>query len=179
MRGRSVKHLAFVAALAGSAVAARAQAPELKPELTGVGFLVGDWSSGKGVVAETGGTSTGSSRIGVAANGAVLLRQDRTNLFDKGGKPSGSFDQVMMIYPEAGTLHADYSDGTHVIHYIRADVVAGKSVAFSSASAPGAPIFKLTYTLTAPDTLGVSFGMTPPGGTSFVPIATGTLRKGG
>ena len=170
--------LALAALLASFAVAARAQNPGLKPELGGIGFLVGDWSAGRGIVAETGGTSTGSSRIEVAANGAVLLRRDQTNLFDKAGKGSGRFDQVMMIYPAAGTLHADYSDGTHVIHYTRADVVAGKSVAFSSASAPGAPVFRLTYTLTAPDTLGVSFGMTPPGGTSFNPIVTGTLHKG-
>ena len=174
-----MKRLALAVALTCSAGAAHAQAPVLKPALAGVGFLVGDWSSGKGVVADTGGTSTGSSRITPVANGAVLLRQDITNLFDKAGKPSGSFDQVMFIYPEGGTLHSDYSDGTHIIHYVQADVVPGKSVAFSSASTPGEPVFKLIYTLTAPDSLGVLFGMTPPGGAGFNPIATGTLRMGG
>ena len=173
-----MKRLALAIVLAGSAVASHAQAPALRPDLAGVSFLVGDWSTGKGVVADTGGTSTGSSRITVAANGTVLLRQDRTNLFDKAGKPSGGFDQIMMIYPEGGTLHADYSDGTHVIHYTQAEVVPGKSVAFSSAKQPGAPVFGLTYTLTAPDTLSVAFGMTPPGATTFNPIATGTLHKG-
>lgn len=172
-----MKRLTLAIAIAGSAVAAHAQTPALKPDLADVSFLVGDWSTGKGVVADTGGTSTGSSRITVAANGAVLLRQDRTNLFDKAGKSSGGFDQIMIIYPEEGTLHADYSDGTHVIHYTQADVVPGKSVVFSSAKQPGAPVFGLAYTLTAPDTLSVTFGMTPPGTTTFNPIATGTLRK--
>ncbi|HLI78220.1 MAG TPA: hypothetical protein VKV02_14835 [Acidobacteriaceae bacterium] len=120
-------------------------------------------------MSDTGETSIGSSRITVAADGAVLLRQDRTNLFDKAGKSAGSFDQVMMIYSEGGTLHADYSDGAHIIHYTQANVVPGKSVAFSSAHQPGAPMFKLTYTLTAPDTLSVAFGMTPPGGDHLQP----------
>ena len=171
-----MKAAAIALVLAGSAMVAHAQ--PVKPELAGVAFLVGDWSSGKGVVAETGGTSTGSSRVTVAANGAVLLRQDRTNLFDEAGKPTGGFDQIMVIYPDGGTLHGDYSDGTHVIHYTHADVIHGKSVTFSSTQQPGRPVFRLTYALAAPDTLSVTFGMTPPGASTFNPIATGTLHKG-
>lgn len=170
-----MKTIAIALALAG--VAASVEAQTLKPELAGLSFLVGKWSSGKGVVAETGGSSAGSSNFKVEANGAVLLRQDRTELFDKAGKPTGAFDQVMMIYSENGALHGDYSDGTHIIHYVDADVSQGKSVAFSSTKNAGAPVFRLTYTLTAPDTLSVSFGIIPPGGTAFAPIATGTLRR--
>jgi hypothetical protein len=176
--GGHLKRLAVALVLLASVGASQAQAAKLRPELSGIAFLVGDWSTGRGVVAETGGTSTGSSRIAVAANGAVLLRQDTTNLFDKGGKPSGSFGQVMMIYSEDGGLRADYSDGSHVIHYTRADVAPGKSVTFSSAEQPGAPVFRLTYTLAAPETLAVSFGMSPPGSPTFSPIAAGTLHKG-
>ena len=170
-----MKAIAYALVLAGSAAVAHAQA--VKPGLAGVSFLVGDWSSGKGVVADTGGTSTGSSRITVAANGAVLLRQDRTSLFDKAGQPSGSFNQIMMIYPEGGTLHGDYSDGTHIIHYTQAEIVPGKSVSFSTVQQSGVPVFRLTYALASPDTLSVTFGMTPPGGTTVHPIATGTLHK--
>lgn len=172
-----MKRIALAFLLAGSAGSAHAQS--VKPDLSGVSFLVGDWSSGKGEVAGAGGTSTGSSCITVAANGAVLLRQDHTNLFDKTGKATGSFDQIMLIYPEGGGLRGDYSDGTHVIHYTQADVDPGKSVAFTSANQPGAPVFKLTYALTKPDILSVTFAMAPPGATTFNPIATGTLHKGG
>ncbi len=174
-----MRPVALALVLSGLAAAAHAQASAVKPELAGVSFLVGDWSAGKGVVADTGGASTGSSRITVAANGAVLLRQDRTDLFDKTGKPAGGFDQVMMIYPEDGTLRADYSDGEHVIHYTQAEVAPGKSVTFTSARQPGAPVFRLAYVLTTRTTLSVSFAMSPPGATAFNPIATGTLRKGG
>jgi hypothetical protein len=83
----------------------------------------------------------------------------------------------MLIYPEAGTLHADYSDGDHIIHYTSAVVVAGKSVAFTSALAPGTPTFRLTYELTDAGALAIRFEMAPPGQTTFHPIADGTLRK--
>ena len=152
--------------------------PELQPKLAEIGFLVGDWSNGQGHVAEAGGTSTGASKVTVEAGGGVLLRRDHTSLYDRDGKPAGGFNQVMMIYPEDGTLHAEYSDGAHIIHYVTADVRPGRSVTFTSAIQPGAPVFRLAYELTAPDALVVTFGMIPPGGT-FQPIAVGTWRRGG
>jgi hypothetical protein len=153
-------------------------APELQPKLAEIGFLVGDWSNGQGHVSDTGGVSTGASKVTIEAGGGVLLRRDHTNLFDRDGKPAGGFNQVMMIYPEAGTLHADYSDGAHIIHYVTAEVRPGRSVTFTSTIQPGAPVFRLAYELTAPDALIVTFGMIPPGG-AFQPIAVGTLRRGG
>ena len=152
--------------------------PELQPKLAEIGFLVGDWSNGQGRVSDGGGAATGGSKVTVEAGGGVLLRRDHTSLFDRNGKPAGGFNQVMMIYPEAGTLHADYSDGSHVIHYVTAEVQPGRSVTFTSAVQPGAPVFRLAYELTAPDALIVTFGMIPPGG-GFQPIAVGTLRRGG
>lgn len=166
---------AFVVALFASA--SSGQAPSIKPELAGIGFLLGNWSIGRGAVADTGGTATGSSKIELAANGAVLLRRDRTNLFDAAGKPAGGFEQIMMIYPEGGELHAEYSDGTHVIHYTKAAIEPGHSVIFTSAVAVDAPVFKLAYTLRDPRTLDVAFAMAPPGSADFHPIASGSLNK--
>ena len=149
----------------------------LKPPLQPLAFLVGNWDSGEGKVAETGGTSKGGSIISVESDGSALLRRDHTELFDKAGKPAGGFHQTMLIYPDGGALKADYVDGEgHAIHYVSADVVAGKSVTFNGATGQG-PVFKLTYELKAPDQLAVIFGMTPPGATEFRPIATGTLKK--
>jgi len=177
------------------AVAAHAQAPALKRPLAGLSFLIGDWTSGQGKVADTGGTSSGRpqvepmaggvvhlissgrSRFEPAAGGAVLLRRDHTDLFYTSGAPAGGIDQIMMIYPEAGTLHADYSDGAHVIHYVTATVEPGKSVIFTSEAKTGAPTFRLAYALESTGTLTVLFTMAPPGSTEFRPIATGTLEK--
>jgi hypothetical protein len=151
----------------------------LKPELAGIAFLVGDWSTGAGTgkVIDTGGTSTGSSHVTIEADGGALLRRDHTQTFDKNGKPAGGFSQLMMIYSQGGTIRADYEDGEgHVIHYTSAKVTPGKSVTFSSAPDDGA-VFQLTYEFKAPDTLAITFGLTPRGTTVFHPIATGTLTK--
>lgn len=106
----------------------------------------------------------------------MLLRKDHTDLFAASGKSTGGFDQIMMIYPQAGAIRADYSDGTHVIHYVRADIDPGRSVTFISAMQPDEPTFRLRYELTNPTTLSVSFEMAPPGSATFGPVATGTLH---
>lgn len=151
--------------------------PALKPALAPLAFLAGNWDSGEGKVAETGGTSKGGSAFTVESDGAAILRRDRTELFGKDGKPAGAFHQTMLIYAEGDGLHADYVDGEgHAIHYVSAAVTAGKSVIFTSAPGQG-PVFRLSYDLQSPDMLAVSFGMTPPGADQFRPIATGTLKR--
>jgi hypothetical protein len=145
--------------------------------LAGLSFLLGNWQAGRGNVADTGDTSTGSSTFTLEAGGNVILRKDRTELFSASGKPAGTFDQIMMIYPEGGAIHADYSDGTHVIHYVNADIVPGHSVTFIGATVAGAPAFRLRYELTNPTTLGVTFEMAPPGSTTFRPVASGSLTR--
>jgi hypothetical protein len=129
-------------------------------------------------VAAAGGTARGASLITAEAGGAVLLRHDHTDLFDAAGKPSGGFDQIMMIYAEAGGLRAEYSDGEHLIHYVSAEVVPGQSVTFTSAAQPGAPVFRLSYERKSDGVLGVSFAMAPPGESGFHDIASGTLHRG-
>jgi hypothetical protein len=158
--------------LPGAAIAQTAN-----PQLAGLSFLIGNWQAGRGEVADSGDTSKGHSTFTLEAGGNVLLRKDTTELFSDSGKPASSFDQIMMIYPEAGTIHGDYSDGTHVIHYVNADVAPGHSVTFVSAIRAGAPTFRLRYELTNPTTLAVKFEMAPPGSTTFRPIATGTLTR--
>jgi hypothetical protein len=151
--------------------------PVLKPALAPIGFLVGNWDSGAGKVADTGGTSKGGSVFTMESDGTAILRRDHTELFDKAGKPAGGFHQTMLIYRDGGGVHADYVDGEgHAIHYTSAAVTPGKSVTFTSAAGQG-PVFRLTYELQSPDTLAVTFGMTPPGSDQFRAIASGTLKK--
>jgi hypothetical protein len=173
---RSIAALAALLAVA-AAPPAPAQPVATQSPLAALTFLVGDWSSGRGDVADTGGTSSGRSTMTSEAGGAVILRRDHTDLFDKAGRPTGGFDQIMMIYPEAGTIRADYSDGAHVIHYVAATVEPGAAITLTSAVSPNVPTFRLAYRLIAPGRLSVWFGMAPPGGGDFRAIATGELRK--
>ena len=108
---------------------------------------------------------------------SLCLRRDHTDLFDAKGKPAGAFDQIMLIYPEDGAIHADYTDGQHVIHYTNSAITPGKSIVFTSSAGNG-PAFQLSYTLQSPDVLAVSVSMRPPGQATFNPIATGTLNRG-
>jgi hypothetical protein len=153
-----------------------AQPAHLSPALAGLSFLVGDWSSTDGKVADTGGTSSGSSHITVAAGGAALVRQDHTDLRDAHGKPSAGFDQIMLIYAEAGAIHAEYTDGTHVIHYRTTSVTPGRAVTFVSDQAQGGPIYRLNYDLAKSGLLSVNFQVAPPGGIYRL-IAAGTLHS--
>jgi len=165
-----------IATLLCLATPAFAQAA-LKSSLAPLGFLVGNWKSDDGKVPETGGTSKGGSLVSVQSDGWALLRQDHTELFDKNGKPAGSFHQTMVIYPDDGTIRADYVDGEgHAIHYVSAEIASGKSVTFSSAPGQG-PVFRLHYEVQGPRTMTVSFGMIPPGQSELHPIASGTLQK--
>ena len=155
-----------------------AQTVGLRPGLADIGFLVGHWSSATpGKVVDSGETSIGQISFTPEVGGSVLLRKDHVILYDRSGKPAGGFDIMMMIYPEAGTLHADYSDGQHIIHYTSALVTPGQSVIFTSAASPGVPRFRLSYILLSPRTLDIEFSMAPPGDGAFHPIATGAAQR--
>ncbi len=168
--------LVFAVLLVASAAAA--QTPSLKGGLQGLDFLVGHWSAPmRGKVAETGGGSTGESDFTPEVGGSVLLRKDHVRLYDAAGKPTGEFNIIMMIYPEAGAIHADYADGDHIIHYTSASVIPGQAVTFVTASLPNAPTFKLAYGLSKSKTIDINFSMAAPGATDFHPIATGSMIK--
>jgi len=168
---------AVLAALALRSATTSAQtAPTLQPALAPIAFLLGSWTSTTGTVADTGETAAGRSTMSAEAGGVAILRRDHTDL-SRNGKATESFDQIMLIYPEGATLHADYTDGTHIIHYGSATIVPDRSVAFTSTPAAAAPTYRLTYEVTALDTLAIRFEVEPPGASAFVPIATGTLHR--
>jgi hypothetical protein len=155
--------------------AGSATAQTLPDSIAGVAFLIGDWTGGG--TSEGGMTDTGTSSIHLIVGGNALERRDHNDVSDRSGKLQESFDQIMLIYPEGGTLHADYFDGAHTIHYTRATVAPGQSVTFEGAAAGGVPLFRLTYTRTSADMLGIKFEMQPPGVSAFTTVASGTLTR--
>lgn len=163
-------------ALLSLAPAAQAQPDTLSPPLAPIGFLVGSWVSEQGH-AEQDQQARSTFRIEPAAGGKALLRQDHTEVLTPAGTPLQTFDQVMLVYPESGQLHADYFDGTHAIHYQQAQIEPGRSVRFTTGTIPGAPTFRLTYAKIAAERLSVRFEMMPPGQGGFHTIAEGTVRR--
>lgn len=151
--------------------------PSLAPALAPVAFLVGNWAGFDGTVAQTGGSARGTSVVTPEAGGAVLLRRDHTEVRDASGVPMGGFDQIIIIYAVGETLHADYTDGRHVILYNDAKIDPGRSVVFTSSAGVGLARFRLTYRVDGPTTLAVDFSMTSPGKDDFQSVAQGHLHR--
>jgi hypothetical protein len=157
--------------------AAFAQPAPAPGPLSGAAFLLGTWTSTSGTVSGKNQSARGTSSFTSEAGGAAMLRRDHTDLFDASGKALGGFDQIMLVYANGADIDADYTDGTHVIHYTSATVVPNTSVTFATGIAADRPAFRLTYRLTAPGALSVRFEMAAPGGSDFHDVATGTLVR--
>lgn len=176
MTARTASVVALVGAALALAGPAAAQ-PAPKGALAPLSFLVGRWVAVDGTVGDAGGRARGTSVVSVEAQGGVLLRRDHTELASSAGRPTGGFDQIMMIYPDEQGVRAEYEDGAHLIHYAAKTIEPGAAVVFESVAPPGAPHFMLSYRITDPQTMTVTFGMQPPGGAPFATIAKGVLRR--
>jgi hypothetical protein len=170
----TIKRFAAILSLVGVMASSAKAEPNLSPELAPLAFMIGEWSGGGKT--ENGGSAHGISSIQAIVSGGALLRRDHIELSNVDGKPAGSFDQIMLIYAEQGAIHADYLDGTHVIHYVRADIEPN-AVSFLSAEQSGKPVFRLIYSKTASATMHITFGMKPPGQSAFATIAEGDAQR--
>jgi hypothetical protein len=168
---------ALALAATATATATVAQAQALSAAMAPLGFLIGTWNGVDGRTAD-GGEPRGSFTIEPAAGGAALLRRDHGQVFRPDGALVLTLDQVMLIYPEGGGLRADYFDGTHVIHYAKAEVEPCQSVRFTSAVQTGAPTYSLTLRRLGNDEVTVRFEVAGPGQSAFHLIAAGTARRG-
>ena len=168
----------MVVAMMMSASCTGAFAQPLNTALVDLEFLEGHWKvqAGKNTTSRLyGALERGTSDISVTANGQALIKQDHFYLVGVEGQMLGSADPVMLIYPEASTLHGEQVSGRGVVHYTATHVEHGKSVTFESTSADGT--LRLTYLLKAPDTVSMTSESRKSGGTAFEVIATQTLQK--
>jgi hypothetical protein len=85
----------------------------------------------------------------------------------------------MIIHEEGGAIRAIYWDNEgHVIHYTVSVSAAKKKITFLSDKIPGAPVFRLIYEDTKPDTVNVGFEIAPPDNPGqFAMYAQGTMVR--
>lgn len=142
-------------------------------------FLAGKWV-GEGA-AETGQAGGGYCSFEPGLQGKVLVRKNHAEYPATSEHPAIVHDDLMIIYPDQARhqLRAFYTDNEgHVIQYTVTASADFKAAVFLGDLDPGAPRYRLTYTLTQPGHMTVDFEMAPPGKPDqFQKFIAGKLRK--
>lgn len=130
-------------------------------------FLLGEW------------TGEGDGQPGQGAGGFsflpdleknVLVRKNRADYAATKDRPAFSHTDLMIVYREPGAvrMRAIYFDSEgHVIHYTVDPSADGKAVQFLSDSSTANPRYRLTYTKTGDDTVGIQFEIAVPAKPDF------------
>ena len=128
-----------------------------------LGFLIGEWV-GEGT-GEPGQGEGGFSFL-PDQDGRILIRKNYANYPSTKDKAAYSHTDLTIIYQESGEskLRAIYFDNEgHTIHYGVVPAADGNSIQFLSAASTSEPRYRLTYSKTAPDRVGLRFEIAPPG----------------
>lgn len=136
-------------------------------------FLLGSWI---GIGEQAGATGGFTFKFDVQQH--VIVRTNYSNTPATPGRPAARHDDLMVIYIESGTVHADYFDSEgHVIRYVT--TVTPDAVAFVSVANPSEPRYRLTYRRgPGADTLTGAFEVAPPGRPdAFAPYLSWRARK--
>jgi hypothetical protein len=126
-------------------------------------FLIGSWTGeGKGEPGQ------GKARFTFALDlqGNILVRKHRAEIAASGGRPPSVHEDLMIIYPEAGSdrARAIYFDNEgHVIYYSPQFSPDKKNLTFLSVGRPGTPRFRLTYSKQGEGSLAIKFEAAAPG----------------
>jgi hypothetical protein len=142
-------------------------------------FLLGKWV-GEGT-AETGQAGAGFCSFEAGLQGKVLVRKNHSEYPAANGRPAISHDDLMIIYPDNARqqLRAFYTDNEgNVIDYTVTASSDGRGAMFLGDAEPGAPRYRLSYTLTQPDHMTITFEMAPPGKPDqFQKFIEGKIRR--
>jgi hypothetical protein len=151
---------------APSAPSASAPVDGSRDGLAGLSFLLGEWEGRGG-----GGPGQGSGWFSFSPDlqQKVVVRRNHSDYPAAEGRAAYSHDDLMVIYTLAAgrPLQAIYFDSeNHVIRYqVRLDAAASpgrQAAVFLSDAAPPSPRFRLTYQMTGPDALDLTFEIAPP-----------------
>jgi hypothetical protein len=141
-------------------------------------FLLGKWV-GEG--SSEMGTASGYFTFEMGLNGKVLIRKNHAEYPATKDRPAFSHDDLMIVYadPAMERLRAFYTDTEgHVINYAVSVSSDEKSVVFLSDPQSAGPRFRLTYTVTQPDKIALTFETAPAGKPDqFKTMIEGGVRK--
>lgn len=157
--------------------------------LSALNFLVGDWD---GTGGGAPGQGTGSFSFHYDLQQKILVRRNSSvypatpAATAAKNRAASTHDDLMVIYSERERqpLRAIYFDSEgHIIQYRVLQAPKGTPAApgvatFLSVPTPRNPMFRLTYRLTAPDTLEIKFEIArPESPDAFSLYLTGTAKR--
>jgi len=142
-------------------------------------FLVGRWV-GEGT-AETGQSGAGYCTFEPALQDKVLVRKSHSEYPATKDHPAIVHDDLLIIYPDRAhaQLRGFYTDNEgNVIHYTVTASADGKIAVFLGHAEPGERRYRLTYTVTEPGHMTVTFEMAPAATPDqFQKFIEGKLRR--
>ncbi len=137
-------------------------------------WLLGDWAGeGNGKP----GQGKGSFSLKEDLSGKVLIRKNHSEYPATNDKPAVIHDDLMIIYTDPGgnPSKAIYFDNEgHIINY--SINYADNMITFLSDKIPGAPVFRLSYSLIDNATVNIKFEMSQDG-EKFMTYTEGKCKK--
>ncbi|HEX3557724.1 MAG TPA: hypothetical protein VHU19_00865 [Pyrinomonadaceae bacterium] len=124
-------------------------------------FLLGKWAGEGGGEA---GQGAGYFTFEEGLQGRVLVRKNHSEYPATKDRPAFTHDDLMVVYADPSTkqTRAFYTDSEgHVINYAVSVSGEGRSVVFLSDPHDAGPRYRLTYALTQPDGLALTFEVAP------------------
>ena len=173
---RSMKMLCAAAMLVVCGSVTRAQSPT-PPSLDAMQFMQGKWV-GEGTN-EVGTQGTGYFTFESDLQGKAWLRRNHSEYPSTNGRPATVHEDLMIVYAEAGTVRAFYSDTeNHTIPYRVAFSDDKKTVTFVSDPLAAQPRYRLTYLRLDPAHMTIALeAATPDHPDEFKKVIEGRVRK--
>jgi hypothetical protein len=155
-----MKRILSVALLFLVCQTAFSQQPASKPGWDSLKFLLGKWvGEGTSEVGEGSGYFTFETSL----NDKVLVRKNRAEYPATKDRPKVVHEDVMIVYFDPATKQprAFYTDSEgNVINYVVSS--DGKTVVFLSDPQTAGPRYRLTYVVTEPDRMSLTFEVASP-----------------
>lgn len=152
--------------------------PQQAPSIESLQFLVGKWV-GEGT--SDVGAGSGYFTFEASLNHKVLVRKNHAEYPATKDRPLFTHDDLMIVYADAAAkkLRGFYTDSEgNTINYTISLLNDGKTIVFLSDPSGSAPRFRLTYVMTQPDKMSLTFEMASPDKPDeFKKFIEGKVRK--